>query len=63
MKYFRLTWEEILWEISYQNLLMLSATIPVYKSAKEKGKKKDELDPTVNIDSGQDLANFLGLKM
>lgn len=63
MKYFRLSWEEILWEVSYQNLLMLSATIPVYKSAKGNGKKKDELDPSVNIDSGQDLANFLGIKM
>jgi hypothetical protein len=41
---------------------MLSATIPVYKS-REKGKKKDEIDPYINIDSGQDLANFLGLKM
>lgn len=61
MKYFRLTWDQILWEMSYQNLLMLSGTIPVYKS--RDGKKKEEQGPERNIDSGQELANFLGIKM
>lgn len=30
MKYWRLTYSEILWDISYQNLIMLNMSIPKY---------------------------------
>lgn len=40
MKYFRLDWDEIVWNRSWPNLLMLSATIPSY--SKEEDKKEIE---------------------
>lgn len=39
MKYFRLSDEKILWGISFANVQMLLATIPVYNP---KSSKKDE---------------------
>lgn len=35
MKYFRVSYEEILWKRSWRNLVMLSATIPSYGDEKE----------------------------
>jgi hypothetical protein len=36
MKYFRLSWEDILWNVSYVNLNMLIMTIPKYEGIKDK---------------------------
>lgn len=43
IKYFRFSFEYVLWEIGYTNLIMLMATIPVYDS-EEKDKKDDVID-------------------
>ncbi|GAA4328581.1 hypothetical protein GCM10023184_18540 [Flaviaesturariibacter amylovorans] len=59
MKYFRLTPDYLLWELSFQNLTMLLATIPVYEPAE---KKKDEEPAQGGPDKGfEDLASFLNL--
>jgi hypothetical protein len=43
IKYFRFSYDYVLWEISYQNLAMLLATIPTYEAQDlEKGKEKVE---------------------
>lgn len=62
IKYFRFSWNEVLWEISYRNILMLSATIPVYKSKKEKKAATEDVQDR-ELNSGEDLASFLGLKI
>jgi hypothetical protein len=39
IKYFRFSWEYVLWEISFPNLNMLLATIPVYEPVKAEKKE------------------------
>lgn len=53
-KYFRFSFHEILWEISWANLLMLSATIPKFD---EDGNPEE---PIQDID-GSGLAAFFGM--
>lgn len=54
IKYFRFTYDYVLWEISYQNLAMLLATIPSYEATDlEKGKEK--VEPVDGLDA---LAGF-----
>jgi hypothetical protein len=53
MKYFRLTWHQILWEMSWANLQMLSASIPSYSD------KDDEDDENIPELSGNQVGNFL----
>jgi hypothetical protein len=48
VKYFRFTYEYILWEISFANLNMLLATIPSYKFGKNE--KKDEVEGLSSLD-------------
>lgn len=42
IKYFRFSWEYVLWGISFPNLNMLLATIPVYEAEEGEKKKKKE---------------------
>lgn len=60
MKYFRLSYDAILWEISYTNYVMLQATIPVFESDEEDNDKKVSKAGSSHegIDS---LANYLNL--
>lgn len=46
IKYFRFSYDYVLWGISYINLRMLLATIPTYESPedKEKSEKLEEVD-------------------
>lgn len=62
IKYFRFSWHQIMWEISYRNIMMLSATIPSYKSKMDK-KRDNESIQDREINSGDDLASFLGIKI
>lgn len=62
IKYFRFSWNEIMWEISYRNIMMLSATIPSYKTKKEKKGSIESVNDR-ELNSGDELANFLGLKI
>lgn len=58
IKYFRFSYDYILWGIGYKNLIMLLATIPVYKTEEEKKKEKDN----EVVDFGDDvnaLANYI----
>ena len=50
IKYFRFTYDYILWEISYANINMLLAAIPEYETEEEKSKPQ-----TKKIDSMADL--------
>lgn len=50
MKYWRLTYNECLWDLSYQNLIMLNSSIPEYD---EKGNKIDAPKEVL----GKDLAS------
>lgn len=56
-KYFRYEHDFILWGISWANLLMLSASIPVYESDDE---EKASRKPAKEIGGG-DLSTFFGL--
>lgn len=51
MKYFRLSAEYVLWELSYSNLNMYLATIPSYKEKKDEGMKE--------VESLNDLSHLL----
>lgn len=51
IKYFRFSWEFILWGISWKNLLMLLNTIPVYDAEKPEIVKE--------VEGFDDLADFL----
>ena len=47
MKYFRMSWDEIMYERSWLNITMLSASIPDYSTDKDKKniiKNGNELD-------------------
>ncbi len=58
MHYFHFSWKAIMWEMSYANLMMLSATVPSYKSKSGTNKEK----PVESIAEGpEDLAKYLGL--
>ena len=50
IKYFRFSYEYVLWGIVYTNLIMLMATIPTYDSDDKKVEKKDGV-----IDFGDDV--------
>lgn len=52
IKYFRFSYDFVLWEIGYANLNMLMATIPDIGTGEEK---------EVEVDSTSDLKNYLGL--
>lgn len=54
MKYFRMSYDDILWGIGYTNLMMLLATIPSYKSEKEKQVKKE-------VENLADLSSYLNI--
>jgi hypothetical protein len=63
MKYFEgsFTYEQILYEISWPNLHMLSATIPSYQSEKSnegKSKKSTEEKVTGKISTGEEMGKF-----
>jgi hypothetical protein len=49
----------ILWEISWPNLLMYSATIPQYKKKKDSDDDIDDED--AEIIPGNQLGSFLGI--
>ncbi|MHA4844414.1 hypothetical protein ACX0G7_09630 [Flavitalea antarctica] len=57
MKYFRCTWDQIMWQMSYANILLLSATVPKYESSKKNGREEDGTE----VEGVQDLADFLGI--
>ncbi len=50
IKYFRFSWDDILWKYSWQNLTMLMLSIPKYES----NDKKDDHEIT-DISQIQDL--------
>jgi hypothetical protein len=56
MKYFRMSMEEIMWGISYQNMCMLMATIPKIDADEEQRKEKAK-----EVSGTQELAEFLGI--
>lgn len=57
MKYFKtLTWDMILWEISWPNLMLLSASIPSYQP-KEDGGDENSSTPIEQIPI-TDVTNF-----
>jgi hypothetical protein len=58
IKYFRFTWDFVVWEISYVNLNMLLATIPVYKSDKKKKEDDDNDDRPGNVEDEENLSDF-----
>ena len=43
MNYFHLSWEEILWERSYANLVLLIDSIPRYGSNKKVNSEAEEI--------------------
>ena len=55
MKYFRFSWDEIMWGMSYANLVMLSATIPVYK----RGSSSPVKEKVVDLGEIENEADFL----
>lgn len=57
IKYFRFSWEEVMWELSWTNINMLMATIPQYKPA-PKQKEPDD-DDEIEAEMAEDLKNFL----
>lgn len=59
MKYFRMSYDAILWEISWANLNMLLATIPTYDTDKEDKEDKDE--PVQQVQDIAELSTFLNL--
>lgn len=52
IKYFRFTRDQVLWEISWANLMLYSATIPTYETD-----KKGDDGPVQQIDE-EDIAGF-----
>lgn len=48
MKYFRMSYEEVVFKRSYLNIMLLNRSIPSWNSAKE-----DELDPNGAATSGK----------
>lgn len=59
MKYYRMSWDEIMWQRSFSNLQMLMATIPRYdpdEETDEEGKPKDE---KVEWIEGKDLKDLI----
>ncbi len=40
IKYFRFSWDDILWKYSWQNLQMLMLSIPKYEKKDEKDKQE-----------------------
>lgn len=62
MKYFRLTPEQILWQISYANIVMYMATIPVFEYKKENdGEAEPESNQQITDfgDDIQSLSNYI----
>lgn len=55
MKYFRIPWKVILWEMSWPNLLLLSASIPSFKTKDDED--ADDTKPVQQI-APQDLNHF-----
>jgi|GEM_PF-3748917 len=51
IKYFRFTYDYVLWDISYANLQMLLASIPEYESIEE--------EKVEHVESLDGLADFL----
>jgi len=49
VRYWRMSWEGVLWGISWQNLAMLNASAPRY------GEKGERIRPPARL-SGRDLA-------
>lgn len=54
IKYFRFSWHEVVWEVSWVNLNLLIATIP---SSKKKDKNESDEDEEV-----EDFSGFAGLE-
>lgn len=44
MKYFRMSYDEILYKRSYKNLVLLNASIPSYGSKDNKKKRRKNVD-------------------
>lgn len=63
MKYFRFSWNEVLWEMSWSNVLMLSATIPSFDDdEKGKGKGKGKGDTRAKKIDEEDIESFFNFK-
>lgn len=64
IKYFRFSWHYVMWGISYTNLMMLMATIPVIEwddDDDEKGTKQKKPKDIMEVESFEELADFLKL--
>lgn len=59
MKYFHLKWDEVMWGISWANLVMLQATIPVIDRGEDSG--GDFTSPEKEINSPMAFKEFLGM--
>lgn len=57
IKHFRFDWEKVMWEMSYQNLSMSIASLPVYEGPEEKEKKEEQVD---GLDQLSDFINDFG---
>jgi hypothetical protein len=57
IKYFRFSYDYVLYEISYCNLMMLLCTIPQYKKQEEKDKPKAKGN-VIELDSFEDFMNL-----
>jgi hypothetical protein len=56
MKYFRLSYDYILWDIGYVNLVMLMASIPEYNSDDTEKENKETIDFGSDVEG---LARYL----
>lgn len=60
IKYFRFSWDYVLWGIPWVNIMMLLATIPVYESDNDDEPKKEETaGDGIEVDTPDDLKAFL----
>ncbi|GAA0561527.1 hypothetical protein [Chitinophaga japonensis] len=59
VKYFRFSWNEVLWGMSWSNVLMLSATTPSFDNDKENGKEKGGTWPIkIDEEKVEEFFNF-----
>lgn len=58
IKYFRFSYDFVLWEISYRNLNMLLATMPVYEPGDN---DEEDKEPGRPMTEQEELMKFLDL--
>lgn len=58
MKYFRMSYEEVVFKRSYLNIILLNAAIPGTKPIKKKGKESIDDDNEVNDEDGINASNY-----